>query len=423
MKKILAAATTIALGILVTGSAVRAKPVEIRVWSEWAAGTLNGDIFLKYVNEFNQLHQSIKVVAETGGTQDLLVAYAGGAAPDMIVGRGPMAFELGGPDGILLPLDPFIDGPKGFSRDAFVRDLWSFTTVQGKVYMLAADSNERALFVNQDAAERAGLDIAQGAKDWNVLLTWAKRLTYRVGDEVKSWGFNANHQFGGDRWHWIWLNDGEIFAANKQQSALTNPNTVEAVQFAADLIHKYGVSPVPGSVTGSNRANFRQGKYNMIIDTCLFVAELERDKPFNYLTFPGPPGVGKTGGRFSGASGSTLAIVRSTQYPNEAWEFVRFLMYERGAQFAEDRAGIPYLAEALKTRKFTMQPWLAFARSIMSYLPKNAYGVPVYENVWNSLFQTAWTSVMKGEASAKTALAQAADAINAAIAQEQAKMK
>lgn len=417
MNRLKMTAAVLSLVLIFTTTAL-AEPVVLRIWSENGKGHVSGDILLRYIDEFNATHPHIRVELEIGGQPQLIVAYAAGVAPDLMMQRGPAAGEIGGPSGILLPLDEFIDGPNGIPRDAFVPDLWSFSTVEGKVYQLAADSNERGLFVNRHAAETSGLDTSQPMEDWDDLLDWARRLTRRSAEQVTAWGFDANHQLGGDRWHWVWLNDGEIFTPDGTQSLLDHPNTIEAFQFAADLIHTYGVSPVPGSVGGTSRRNFLNETYNMIMTPSTFAQELEDGGQIDFLTFAGPAGVGKTGGRFSGATGSALAIVDTTQYPEEAWEFVRFLMYERGLEYATDRGGIPYLMEGLREGKYTQQPWKAFAESILNFNPRNNYNVALQESVWNSHFNNAWSAVLRGEQAPETALLGAAEALNAALKQE-----
>src|SRR5690606_11645110 len=89
----------------------------------------------------------------------------------------------------------------------------------------------------------------------------------------------------------------------------------------------------------------------MMITSSSFVPELEQ-QGIRFVTHPGPPGPGKNGYRFSGATSSTLSIVSSTQHPKEAWTFLRWLVYEKGLEFAEERGGIPYLIEGLQSGKY-----------------------------------------------------------------------
>lgn len=302
------------LVLLLSGSAA-AEVVELTIWA-WLPGTVNGDIFAKYLDEFHATHPNIRVTVERGSNeQQLVVAFAGGAAPDLVQGVGPWATSLG-PKGILLPLDDFIDGPNGFPRKDFIDDLWSFSIVNGKTYQLAADSNERAVFVSAEIAANSGVDVSQPMRDWNDLLAWARKMTKRTGDQVEHWGYDVLQENGGSRWHWVWLNEGEIFSADKTRAILDHPNTIEAFQFASDMINTWGVSPPPGT-SGGTKTNFKNGKYAMITTASTAVAELELlDQSF--YTIPGPPGPGKKGYRFSGATSSMMGIVSSTKHPNEA---------------------------------------------------------------------------------------------------------
>jgi len=394
----------------------RAGQVELRIWS-WVPGSFNGDIFQRYLDEFHATHPNIRVVVERAGSNEpaLLVAYAGGAAPDLVQGTGPWASSLG-PSGVLLPLDAYIDGPGGFPREAFVDDLWSFSTVDGTTYQLAVDSNERALFISTDAALSAGIDIAAPVRDWNDLLELARKMTVRSGDQTTRWGFDMHQENGGNRWHWVWLNDGELFSPDKSRAQFDHPNTIDALQWAHDMVHVYQVSPAPGALSGSSRVNFRSGRFAMMITASTFVAELQQ-AGIGFVTKPGPPGPGKHGGRFSGASSSVIGIVSTTEHPDEAWTFLRWLVYEKGLSFAEDRGGIPYLLDGLRSAKYQAQPWNAFAESIMTYSPRNTYMTGVSQDDWTPHFQAAWDAVIRGQQSPAAALRQAQEVVNARLAE------
>ncbi len=398
-----------------SASPAAAAPVELRVWA-WTPGTPNGDLFGKYVAEFEATHPDIRIKVERGSQeQELVLAYAAGTAPDLVQGVGSWATALG-PKGILLPLDPFIDGPNGFPRSDFLDDLWSFSRIGGKTYQLAADSNERALYIAADSAASAGLDLSQPPRDWQGLLEWARKLTLRSSEKVERWGFDAHQENGGNRWHWVWLNEGEIFSPDGRRAMLDHPNTVAAIKFAGDLVNTYGVAPRPGTVKGSSQSNFINGVYGMIITNSLFLTSLQQAGK-EFITVPGPPGPGKKGYRFSGATASVMAIVSSTKHPKEAWTFLRWLMYEKGVQFANDRAAIPYLKKGLRSERFARQPWNAFAASILTFGPRNAYVPGVSESDWLPKFQAAWDSVLRGEQGAEIVLRQAQDAINARLAE------
>lgn len=396
-------------------SSALAAPVELSVWG-WLPGSTNGDIFAKYVAEFNATHPGIVVKVEKGSNeQQVVVAYAAGNAPDLVQGVGSLATSLGS-RGLLLPLDKYIDGPQGLTRSDFIDDIWSFSQVGGQTYQLAADANERALFVAVDSAQSAGVDVRQPMRDWNDLLAWAKKMTFRNADGVQRWGYDVNQENGGGRWTWVWMNDGAIFNDDNTKAVFDDPNTVQAVEFAADMVNSYGVSPLPGGLKGGASSNFISGNLAMMTSLSTSMPNLDKQGK-QYVTFPGPVGVGKKGGRFSGATASVMAIMRSSKHPAEAWTFLRWLMYEKGVDFANDRGGIPYLKKGLRSERFQKQPWNAFAYSITTYKPHSPYMAGVSESDWTPAFDTAWSQSLKGEQSAKIALRQAAEAVTARLAE------
>ncbi|HHT28607.1 MAG TPA: extracellular solute-binding protein [Firmicutes bacterium] len=404
------------LVILIGCLSASAAQVELTIWA-WPAGTTNGDILARYIAMYEEQNPHVTIKVEKQGNQEkqLLVAFAADAAPDIVQGVGTWANTLG-PMGVLLPLDSFIDGPNGFPRDDFIDDLWSFCSVDGVTYQLAADSNERALFVDADAAESTGIALSQPIRDWNDLLQWARKLTYRVGDKVERWGFDMHQENTGSRWHWIWLNEGEIFSKDKTQSVLDHPNTIEAIKFAADMVNSYHVSPRPGEVTGGSKQNFMNGKYGMMITASSFVKTLQ-ERNANFITVPGPPGPGKGGYRFSGASNSVMGVLSSSKHPEEAWAFLRWLMYEQGVEFARELGGIPYLKNALRDPKYTRQPYNAFAVSITTYQPRNNYMAGVSTSDWMPQFDAAWAAALRQEQAPEVAIQQAMDVINARMAE------
>lgn len=409
----------ITAGLLVLLFAVStvAAPVEIELWG-WLPGDATGNVLAEIVDEFNTSQNEVHVTVSQaqGGFDKWLVAYAAGVAPDVAFNVAEMAAAIGGDNGSLLPLDAFIDGPNGFPRNAFVDDMWNLATVNGKTYHIAIESNERGLFVNTELAAKAGLDTrsANPIRDWNDLLQWAKKMTVRTGDQTTQWGYNANLPLGGDKWHWVWLNDGGLISRDATEILYDSPNAIEAVQFAADLIYNYQVAPP--SHSGGHSNQFISGQYAMIIQNSNLNATLAARGITDYITIPGPVGVGKQGGRFSGASASAIGISRMSKNPEAAWRFVKWVTYERGLKFAEARGGIPYLVRGLRSEKFQTQPWSAFAIQISNFRPEwIPYGVP--GSAWSEEFNKAWTAVIRGEKPAATALAEAAATSRARLAE------
>lgn len=414
--RVLRVTCTVLLVLLLSNCLVCAGRVQIELWG-WTPGSLTGDMLARLIDEFNSSQSEVEVVVsqQQSGFDKFLVAYAAGTAPDVMFNVGDMAYEVGGPGGALLPLDQYIDGPNGIPREAFVDDLWSYSVVEGKTYQLAIEGNERGLFVNANLAAQAGLDTTQSRpiEDWEDLLAWAKKLTVRRGEEVSQWGFNANHPLGGDKWHWVWLNDGKLIAEDGSKSQFTHPNTVEAFQFAADLIHMHGVAPPDHK--GGVRDAFINGRYAMVLERSTMVQWLHNRGFEDFITVAGPRGVGKEGGRFSGATASAIAIINSTEHPDEAWQFVRWIVFEKGLEFAGVRGGIPFLLEGLRSEKFRKQPWEAFAHQILTFRPEHLpRSVPI--GSWYPLFNAAWSAVITGEKPASIALSEAAEACDAQLA-------
>lgn len=408
--------TMILLSLALSVAVASAEPVQVRL-AGWTPGTPDGNLLAEYVNEFNALHPDIQIVLEAyQGEEPMLVGYAAGTAPDIVIVQGPAPLSYGGEGGIFLALDHYIDGERGFDRGIFVPDMWSFTTVDGKAYGIALDTNERALFVHSHLAQSAGLDI-QGdtIRDWDDLLEVAKRLTVRRGDQTVQWGFWTNFEnTGGTMWHWIYLNDGQLFSEDGLTSTVDHPNTIEAIEYLADMIHEHGVAPPHG---GQGRNAFLNNELGMLITHAGFIGILD-DANIDFVTIPGPPGVGKQGGRFSGATTSVFSIIDTTQVPDQAWEFVRWMATQKALDLANRRTQLPLTLEGLRDPRFQSQPWNAFAVSVMTYSPEYYYHARVSARHWWSgagLLNPTIQAILRREQAAEPALKQVAARVTATM--------
>ncbi|HHT25768.1 MAG TPA: extracellular solute-binding protein [Firmicutes bacterium] len=397
-----------------------AKQIEIRL-AGWSVGSESGKLLAQLVDEYNSMQDRVRIALEVyGGEQPLLVSYVGGAAPDIAITSGASPMVYGGQDGMFLALDTYIDAEDGFDRSLFIDDMWSFTVVDGKAYGIAVDTNERALFINKKHAENAGLPLQNTVKNWDDLLAWAKKMTIRHGEDTQQWGFFTQYARGGDFWHTIYLNDGEIFSADGKTFIGDHPNTIEAVQFLADMVLEHKVAPPTG---GDSRNDFIAGKGSMLIWHSGLMQFIATNPMLEYVTVSGPPGNNKHGGRFSGASTSTFCILDSTQYPQEAFDFVKWISLNHGNTIAQTRNLVPLLREGLRARQFQTQPWDAFAHSILTYNPRTYVHARIASSEWWSgtdNFAGAVAAIITGQKPAASTLQEVAVRINAKLRQANA---
>jgi multiple sugar transport system substrate-binding protein len=196
---------------------------------------------------FEQRYPRIKVEHVHNPTQ-----YVDKIVNLMVAGTPPDVFWGGGSDmidfadrGMPLGLKALMKRDRLDTADLYPASLAHYEW-KGEQYGLPRDWAARILYYNVDAFKRAGiLRPAPSWKDlswtWNTFLDAARRLTVRSADGVAQYG--ADVQGGYRIWNaWVYNNGGETIDAAKKTCRMTDPQTVDALQFLQDAIHKHQVA-------------------------------------------------------------------------------------------------------------------------------------------------------------------------------------
>jgi multiple sugar transport system substrate-binding protein len=180
------------------------------------------------------------------GESKMQVMLATGTAPDLLISDWNALSSWAG-HGNAVELTPFI------TRDRF--DLRQFYTAvidgyrwNDGLYALPYKADVHVMPYNVDLFNNAGVHYPSDDVNWDQLVAMGKKLT-RDTD-----GDNVNDQYGFSIYGWyfdtyigfIWMNDGEVYVKEPNgrfRCTYDAPNTVEAVQFLADLIHVHRITP------------------------------------------------------------------------------------------------------------------------------------------------------------------------------------
>ncbi len=147
-----------------------------------------------------------------------------------------------GENGLLLPLDRFSGaGESELNREFFPTVLNQYRR-DGALYALPVDAAPLMLFYDQEYFASKGVPMPDATWDWDDLVRSAAKLTASKQDgAVARWGLIAHAN--GVSWA-LWQNEATAIDVDTQQCRLPEPATVEALQFAHDLLHKHRVSPL-----------------------------------------------------------------------------------------------------------------------------------------------------------------------------------
>jgi len=202
---------------------------------------------------FEKQNPDIKIVYEPIiDPVKMTTSMVGGTAPDIVCWWSP-DLHFWAKQGLLLDLNPYIQ--KGIFADD-IKDMAPGQVrgfqVDGIQYALPQYLGTVAMYYNQDAVERAGALEPSDDMDWDDFRTLAQKLTVKQGDKVKQWGFYIFYEI--DRVaYWVRQNGGEVMPANDDTVALLDqPAAINAIQYWADFIHRWKVSPTSAQIAGQN---------------------------------------------------------------------------------------------------------------------------------------------------------------------------
>jgi multiple sugar transport system substrate-binding protein len=226
---------------------------------------------------------------------------------------------------------------------------------EGKTYGIPGEIDTVALAYNEDMFAEAGLDVPTAGWTWDQLLSAAQELTKKRNGK-QQYGFYSRNSSQEAWGSFVRQNGGNFLDASQTKGALEQPEAIEAIQFAVDLIHKYKVSPsslgvssLPGYIestgnpflTGLVGMKF-QGNYEMALLTEI------KDFKWNVVQMPKQQKPGGIGWYQSWVIGST------TDHPDEAWTLLEFLTTEGQTVTAETpgRGLTPALRSAAASTAF-----------------------------------------------------------------------
>lgn len=232
-------------------------------------------------------------------------------------------------DGVLAPLDPFIEA-SGFERDDFWPGLLEFAMYDGEVYGFPRDIGLEVLYYNPDIFDEVGVEYPTEDWTWDDLLAAAEQLT-DVADSGRVSRYALGME-GGKYQLWVGQNGGSILddMANPSRCTLNEPEAMEAIQFFADMMaNNYAMPDANLSQAGGDAAVFQSGQVAMIIQNASRVSVFNAaDVNYDVAVVPIPEG----GQRSASAAGAAWTMSAFSDDKDAAWTFLSWLQSTDGGQ-------------------------------------------------------------------------------------------
>ena len=280
-------------------------------------------------------------------------ALAGGDAPDVIeIGNDQVAGWAS--QGALLDITEQVEGWDAAAE--LDQNALEYGTYDGVQYGVPWFSGVRTLYYRADWLKELG---HEAPTTWDELLTVAEDIQ----EEYDVPGFAAPTDFTNGIASFIWSNGGEIATQNADgewEGKLTDPATVEAIQFYADLTND-GISPQ--GYVGENElvplADMANSQVGMYIDGswALTAMEEQAEDPSVVENIVAAPIPGADGIAPAFAGGSALSVFTTTQQPDLAFELLTVMGDQEGGKGYADAAGFfPAYPELLSGDEYQKDP-------------------------------------------------------------------
>jgi sn-glycerol 3-phosphate transport system substrate-binding protein len=320
MSRKLQSAVAASIIALLASAGIAEAATTVKFWHSFNKS--NGEALDKIIAQFEAANPDIDVEAEFIGNYNDIVAKLQAAiparrAPDAVI-LEVTRYGLFANNNILADLTPYLDA------DPLKADLYDYArevgVLNGKNYIVPFNSSTPVLYFNKDIFARAGLSADTSLKTFDEILAAARTISDKLGSQGIS-GVAAPGQFA--RWGLVMANDSELVAPETGEILLDKPNTIEAYQWMASLVHDYKVASADGVTEEDNgRDAFLAKKVGIMFNSTGNYGEARKSIGDNLAVRPMP--CNKACSVPIGGAGIGIMATSPKEVQDAAYKFVRY---------------------------------------------------------------------------------------------------
>jgi len=387
------------------------EQVTVTYWDVSSPESLDGEVKAAMIDRFEERNADIKVddvyKPTTEGTQmseTLLTAIAGGNPPDAAYFDRFIVAAWAAEDS-LTDLTDLCDA-SGISKEDYFDFAWiEVSGWQNKVWALPFDTDDRALYYNNELVAEAGLDPDTPPADLDEVDEWAAKLFKFEGPRMLQAGFIPWYNQGGCPYVWGWLFDGKYWDAETNVISVNDPPIVESMEWRLKYAEEYGAEKFESfsSAFGSDAQNpFYMDQVAMFYGGDWELANIAKYAPdldFTVVPMPWPA----NGRMATMAGGWSVVVPRGAAHVEEGFRFISdFAGPEEMDYFCHQTSHIPTLKAAAEKDHYYEDPNHAI---FMDMLPiaNTRPPVPIGQFLWTALIE-ARDLVIHGESTPQEAL-------------------
>ncbi len=386
----------------------------LRFWNGFTGP--DGRTMLALVKRFNEENPDVRVLMQrmdwASYYNKLFVAGMGGRAPQVFVIHADNIPRFMRAD-FVRPVDDLVAADATFDAEDILPVAWAAVGMDGRHYGIPLDVHPQGLYYNATLFREAGMVDDAGnpvpPRDRASFLAALEKLTRDLDGDGRpdQWGFvftwlRTNMLTLMNQW------GGTFFNEDLSACTVNCPANVETLTFCRNLIER-DLVPSPENI--DSWVGFRQGKVAMVFEGIYMLADLQKQSDLDYGAAPVPV-LGKRPATWASSHTLCLANGLDPKVEAAAWRFVRFLS-GHALDWAEG-GQIPARNSLRNTERFReMAAQSAFAKQLdyVVYAPR----VPFIFEFFTE-FDAAVESALRGSATPKEALDNAARRTNATIA-------
>lgn len=399
--------------IILSASGVTFAKVNVSL-ATWAVSGGTYDLLIAFAKAFNtsQNEIEVKVVSVAGYDDKIPVELAAGLGEDILhIHQAKGYLWRGG----LVDLQPYLQR-SAINPKEYVPGVFESSTFAGQMPWVAKGLQPQMIFYNTEKLAKAGLTSPsllhqKGAWNWDAFLNYAKKLTLDVDGNgvVEQWGATGFL----NRLDYITRqNGGALVSADGSTYTGDQPAFTQAAQWLSDLYFVYHV--VPNATDGISPALNRfcnrsaaMGHYSpngrANVRLCLQPGEWDV-APF-FEKNPGQP--------YTNLAGNGLGINVNSKHKDEAWKFIEFVISQKGQMIrAQMRGDLPIHYKAIASPTYLEEQGTKYMEYVIQQLPGQFAIFPpkhIPDNgELNNLKTAAWNKVTKNGTPAALAFSEIA---------------
>ncbi|MEV5026741.1 ABC transporter substrate-binding protein [Paenibacillus sp. LPE1-1-1.1] len=296
-------------------------------------------------------------------------------APD-IVTEDTFILNSDASAGFLEPLDERLKGWEDWTNGSFIEAMKKGVTASdGKVYGVPYNTDSRGLWYNKEIFKKAGLPEDWQPKSWDDILSTARTIKEKAGEDVVPIWMNLGKATGEatsmQTYEMLLYGTGDrLYDNDTGKWIIKSQGILDALSFI-ETINKEKLGPPLSKVLNgqagntSSREYLPQGKLAISLDGSWITGNYfdSGASPWpeykDVLGFaPMPTSKGQAPGSITLAGGWALSIPSNAQHKDEAWDFIQYALNKENTQkLVIAQGNITVRTDVAKDPEYTKMPF------------------------------------------------------------------